>query len=350
VACPGNIKEDIMRKIQAWAALSRGTKLSRYDYEVGDLDADQVEIAVDHCGLCHSDLALMTSEWSAASYPLIPGHEVVGRVVALGSAAKGLRIGQRVGVGWYAHSCGHCRFCIGGEQQLCNLRQPTIVGRHGGFADHLRVNWLWAIPLPPSLSATDAGPLMCGGLTVFFPFWLHGISPTSHIGILGIGGLGHMGLQFARAWGCEVTALTSHPDKAEDARALGAHHVVSWKDKDVLRRLAGSLDMLLVTAGTPLSMSPLLEVLAAKGRLHHVGITTEPVQYEIRPHLISRQRSISGSSNGSPAAVATMLDFAARHQILPKVERYPMARINDAIERLRIDKARYRIVLDADFA
>lgn len=338
-----------MQVIRSWAASTRGGELSRYDYEPGDLAPDQVEIAVEHCGICHSDLALIDSEWDESRYPVVPGHEVIGRIVAIGTAVKGRGVGQRVGVGWYAGSCGWCACCVGGEQQLCDRRQPTIVGRHGGFAERLRVDWTWAIPVPEALPSAEAGPLLCGGLTVFFPLWFHGIRPTDRIGVVGIGGLGHLALQFARAWGCAVTAFTSHPDKAEEARALGAHAVASSVDEAELRRLAGSLDLLLVTADAALPFDALLGTLGPKGRLHHVGISTEPVQYRIRPHLIARQRCISGSSNGSPAAVATMLAFAARHGILPRVERFPMSRVNHALARLRAGQARYRLVLDADF-
>jgi alcohol/geraniol dehydrogenase (NADP+) len=339
-----------VRNIQAWAALTRGTMLSRCDFRLGDLEDDKVEIKVEHCGLCRSDLAVIESAWSASAYPVVAGHEIVGRVVALGAAAKGVRLGQRVGVGWYASSCGCCCSCLNGDQQLCDHRQPTIVGQFGGFADHVRVHWMWAIPVPDSLPAASVGPLMCGGLAVFFPFWLHNVRPTSRVAIVGIGGLGHLAIQFARAWGCEVTAISSTLDKAEDAVAFGAHHVMSLSDGDAEQVLPQSFDFMLVTtAGSP-PVPRLLDMLSAKGQLHHVGISTEPAQYRIRPNLISRQRLISGSSTGSPSAATQMLEFAARHTILPRLERFPMTQINEAISRLREGKARYRIVLDADFS
>ena len=209
---------------------------------------------------------------------------------------------------------------------------------------------MWAIPVPDSLPAASVGPLMCGGLAVFFPFWFHNVRPTSRVAIVGIGGLGHLALQFARAWGCEVTAISSSPDKAEDAAAFGAHHVMALSERDAEQALPHSFDFMLVTTAGPPPVPRLLDMLGAKGQLHHVGISTEPAQYRIRPNLISRQRVISGSSTGSPGAAAQMLEFAARHNILPRLERFPMTEINQAMSRLREGKARYRIVLDADFS
>ena len=206
-----------MSHIRAYAAHTAGGPLQPFDFDPGPLGDEDVEISVEHCGICHSDLAMIDSEWFPASYPVVPGHEVVGRITALGPRAKGRQIGQRVGVGWHTGSCTHCNFCIGGEQHLCAKRQPTLIGRHGGFADRLRSHWSWAIPLPDALDPAAAGPLMCGGGTVFLPFVLHAIKPTDRVGVVGIGGLGHIAVKFARAWGCEVTAFTSSPSKRDEA-------------------------------------------------------------------------------------------------------------------------------------
>lgn len=338
-----------MNKVRAWAAMAAGQRLERYDYEPGPLGDEEVEIAVDHCGLCHSDLSMIDNEWRFAGYPLVPGHEAVGRIVAAGPRVRGLAVGQIVGVGWNSGSCMHCASCIGGDHHLCNQAQATIAGHHGGFADRLRAHWAWAVPLPEGVDARTAGPLFCGGITVFSPFVEFGLSPLARVGVVGIGGLGHLALRFARAWGCEVTAFTSTPAKHAEARALGAHRVVSSTDAAAMAAIAGSLDLVIVTVNVPLDWSAVLATLGPKGRLHFVGAVLEPVA--VKPFaLIGGQKSVSGSPIGSPATVAQMLAFCARHGIAPQVEHFPMSRVNDALEHLRAGKARYRIVLDADFA
>ncbi|OYT88285.1 MAG: alcohol dehydrogenase [Burkholderiales bacterium PBB6] len=338
-----------MRPIQAYAALSAGAPLQAFEFDPGPLGDEDIEIKVEHCGICHSDLAMIDSEWFPATYPVVPGHEVVGVITAMGPRAKGRQLGQRVGVGWHTGSCMHCRLCLGGDQNLCGQRQPTIVGRHGGFADRLRAHWSWAVPIPDTLDAASAGPLMCGGGTVFLPFVKKEISPTSRVGVVGIGGLGHMALQFARAWGCEVTAFTSSASKREEALRLGAHRTVSSVDKAELKAAAGSLDFLLVTAGAKLDWDALINTLAPQGRLHLVGVVTESLQLRAGA-LLSWQRDLSASPTPSPALLGRMLDFAARHQIKPQVERFPMSRVNDALDHLRSGAARYRVLLDADFS
>lgn len=338
-----------MSTIQTWAATAKGEALQRFDYAPGPLADDEVEVRVEHCGICHSDLALIDSEWFPSNYPVVPGHEVVGVISALGRHAKGRQIGQRVGIGWHTSSCMHCNPCLGGEQNLCAKRQPTIVGRHGGFADRLRAHWSWAVPIPDALDPAAAGPLMCGGGTVFLPFVLNDVKPTDRVGVVGIGGLGHLAVKFARAWGCEVTAFTSSPSKRQEALALGAHRTVSSVDPAELKATAGSLDFLLVTVGATLEWDALINTLAPKGRMQLVGVVTEKMNLR-SGSLLSWQRSIGGSPTPSPTMLARMLDFAARHRILPQVERFPMQRVNEAIEHLRAGRARYRVVLDADWA
>lgn len=337
-----------MNQIRAWAAPAAGRALEVYPFEVGPLGPEEVEVAVEYCGICHSDLSMLDNEWGITTYPFVPGHEVVGRVVAVGEQAKGLKIGDRVGVGWNAASCMHCHFCLAGDPHLCPAVQPTIVGRHGGFAERLRVHWAWAVPLPDALEASAVGPLLCGGITVFAPLLNFDIKPTHRVGVVGIGGLGHLALKFLRAWGCEVTAFTSSEAKHEEAKALGAHRVISSRDPAAMKAHAGSLDLILDTVNVPLEWDALMAMLAPKGRLHVVGAVLEPIPVNAMDLLVG-QKSVSGSPTGSRAAIDTMLAFAARHGITPQVEHFPMSRVNDAMEHLRAGKARYRIVLDADF-
>lgn len=330
--------------IHAYAAEVPGGPLQPFEYDPGPLHAEQVEIAVEHCGICHSDLSMLDNEWGRTVYPFVPGHEIVGTVTAIGSHAKGLRVGQRVGVGWFTGSCQHCRQCLGGEQHLCRTTEETIVGRHGGFADKLRAHWSWAFALPEGLDAASAGPLFCGGITVFSPMLLAGVKPTDRVAVVGIGGLGHLALKFLRAWGCEVTAFTSSAAKHAEALAMGAHHAVGSTDKEALKKLRGAFDFVIVTVNVPLDWKAYLAALAPKGRLHFVGAVLEPVAVPAFS-LIGGQKSVGGSPTGSPAAIATMLDFCARHRIAPQVETFPMARVNEALAHLRAGKARYRIVL-----
>ena len=314
-------------------------------YDAGQLGPEEVEIAVEYCGLCHSDLSILNNDWGLSQYPVIPGHEAVGRIVAAGDYVKGLQIGQRVGVGWSVESCMHCHECMTGSHNLCPDVAATIIGHHGGFADRLRAHWAWAIPLPDALDISSAGPLLCGGITVFGPLLTFGVKPTDRVGIVGIGGLGHLAVKFANAWGCEVTAFTSSMSKTEELRGFGAHRIVSSRNSPEILSAAHSLDFLLVTVNTPLDWSALLKTLKPNGRMHVVGAVLEPMPISAFD-LIMEQKSVSGSPTGGPAAILAMLDFAARHNVSPQVEHFPLAKVNDAIEHLAAGKARYRVVMD----
>ena len=243
----------------------------------------------------------------------------------------------------------NCPQCLAGDHNLCTHAQQTIVGRHGAFADRLRVQWPWARPLPDALDQAKAGPLLCGGVTVFSPFLAHQVSPTARVGIIGIGGLGHLALQFANKWGCEVHAFTTSDNKEAEARQLGAHVVHNTKRDGVYKSIAGSLDLILSTINAPLDIPGLLGTLAPKGRQHVVGAILKPMEIPAFG-LIAGQKTVSGSPVGSPNAIDHMLDFSARHAIAPVVETFPMSKVNDALDHLRSGKARYRIVLVNDHA
>jgi len=332
---------------QAWVAKAAKQHLVLETIDPGPLGIEDVEVAVEHCGLCHSDLSVLNNDWGISTYPAVLGHEVIGRVTAIGANAKGITVGQRVGVGWTSSSCMHCHQCMSGSHHLCPQAQPTIVGHRGGFATHVRSHWAWTIPLPDKLNFADAGPLLCGGITVFAPLVMY-VKPTDRVGIIGIGGLGHMGVKFAHAYGCDVTAFTSSEGKFDEARGFGAHHVVSSRDSAAIKKLAGSFDLLICTVNATMDWDAMIGALAPNGRLHVVGVVLEPIPVSAFS-LIAQQRSVSGSPTGSPTAIETMLDFAARHDVAPQTEHYPMSKINEAFARLESGKARYRIVLDADF-
>jgi uncharacterized zinc-type alcohol dehydrogenase-like protein len=332
---------------EAWITKGAKQAMTLEEVDAGPLGAEEVEVAVAHCGVCHSDLSVLNNDWGMSQYPAILGHEVVGRITALGPNAKGLKVGQRVGVGWFSGSCMQCRQCMSGRHHLCPQGQATIIGHRGGFASRVRAHWAWTIPLPEHLNFPEAGPLLCGGATVFSPLVMYA-KPTDRVGIIGIGGLGHMAVKFAAAYGCDVTAFTSSESKFDEAKGFGANHVVSSKDSVAIKRLGGSFDLLISTVNVKLDWDAIIGMVAPNGRLHNVGAVLEPMPISAFS-LIVQQRSVSGSPTASPAGIRTMLDFASRHNIAPQTEHFPMSRINEAFARLESGKARYRIVLDADF-
>lgn len=330
--------------IKAYAAFEAGGSLQPFEFDPGPLGRDEVEIAVESCGICHSDLSMLDNEWRRSKFPLVPGHEVIGTLAQVGSGVSQLKLGQRVGLGWHAGYCMSCPSCLEGDHNLCAGAEGSIVGRHGGFADRVRAKAASVVPLPDQLDSQSAGPLFCGGITVFNPLVQFNLAPTARAAVIGIGGLGHLALQFLRAWGCEVTAFTSSDDKQAQALELGAHHTLDSRDKAALKAAAGRFDLILSTVNVKLDWNSYLATLRPKGRLHFVGATLEPLDIGAFS-LIGGQRSISGSPVGSPATIARMLEFAVRHKIQPMVEVYPFDQVNQAVQRLRSGQARYRVVL-----
>lgn len=333
--------------IHALAAKTPKGALERFDYDPGTLGDDQVEVAISHCGICHSDLSMLDNEWGMTKYPLVPGHEGIGTISAVGRNVKARRIGQKVGVGWFSGSCLSCLTCMSGDHNLCATAEGTIVGRHGAFADRVRCQWAWATPLPAGIDEAKAGPLFCGGITVFNPIVQLGILPLARVGVVGIGGLGHLALQFLNHWGCEVYAFTSSPAKAKEARALGAHEAVDSTSDAGFAGVKGRLDFILITANVDLNWQAYIDALAPKGKLHFVGAVLNPVPVAVFPLMVG-QKSVSASPSGSPATAARMLEFCARHKIEAVVEGFKMSEVNKAVAHLRSGKARYRVVLSND--
>ncbi len=333
-------------EVNAFAAMEQKGALEPFSFELGELGPDQVDIKVEYCGICHSDLSMLNNEWGMSQYPLVPGHEVVGRVAAAGEFVHGIKVGDLVGLGWYSGSCMHCNHCMDGDHNLCGSIEGTLVGRHGGFADVVRCQWTWATPIPESLDAGKAGPLFCGGITVFNPIVQSRVQPTDRVGVIGIGGLGHLAVQFLAKWGCEVTAFTSSPDKADEAKRMGAHQVVSSRDDEAMAKVAGAYDFILNTTNANLNWDSYLNALGPRGVLHTVGAVPDPIPAPAFT-LISGQKSISGSPLGSPALTRKMLEFCARHGIETVTEEFPMKDVNEAMAHLEANKARYRVVLKA---
>lgn len=333
-----------MSEIHGFAVHAAGAQLLPYKFDPGELKPDEVEIKISHCGVCHSDVHLIDNDWGVSKYPFIPGHEVVGTVLAVGDAVRDRTVGERVGVGWQADSCGICEWCRQGDEHLCAQSQPTCIGRNGGYADRIRVNSRFAIPVPAVLESENVAPLLCGGITVYNPLRNHGVRPSSRVGIVGIGGLGHMGLQFARAFGAEVTAFSTSKDKEAEAKEMGAHHFVNTRDTGALKKVGGSFDFILSTVSADQDWSAYISALRPKGVLCIVGAAPSPLQIS-GSSLISGQKAVSGSPTGSPRDLHEMLDVAARHNVRAITERFAMAKANDAVAKVRKNQVRYRAVL-----
>jgi uncharacterized zinc-type alcohol dehydrogenase-like protein len=331
--------------IQAYAAKEPGGKLEPFEYDPGALGASQVEIDVDYCGICHSDLSMLDNEWGMTTYPFVPGHEVAGRIAQVGAGVTTLAVGDPVGLGWHSAYCNTCDSCHSGDKNLCATAEGTIVGRHGGFADKVRADADSVVKLPEGLDVESAGPLFCGGITVFNPMVQFETRPTDKVAVIGIGGLGHIALQFLNAWGCEVTAFTSSESKKTEALKMGAHRTINSRDEAEITAAAGSFDLILSTVNVKLDWNLYLQTLKPKGRLHFLGATLEPLDIGVFG-LLMGQKSISGTAVGSPSTIATMLDFANQHDVKPVIEKFKFDQVNEAMDHLRSGKAKYRIVLE----
>jgi uncharacterized zinc-type alcohol dehydrogenase-like protein len=330
--------------IRAWAAPRQKAALEPLSYEPEPLGPHDVEIRISHCGICHSDVHLVDGDWGAGDFPLVPGHEIVGTVEAAGPAAT-LAAGQRVGVGWQRGACLECEWCRSGQENLCPRQEATCVGHHGGFAERIRLDGRFAFPIPEGLRSEDAAPLLCGGVTVYAPLARFARS-AQRVGVVGIGGLGHLAVQFARAMGCEVTAFSSSHDKKEEAIAFGAHRFVSARDEKAVRTAGESLDLVLSTVYVAQDWKALLATLRPNGLLCLVGAPAEPLRLDVGS-MLGRQLGVATSAIGGRPAVREMLEFAARHGVAPQLELRPLCEAAAGLDHVRRGRARYRVVLEA---
>lgn len=332
-------------QVTSYAAMGKKELLKPYEYTLDALGPHEVEVQVTHCGICHSDLHLLDNDWGISRYPLVPGHEIIGRVSALGDEVKnGLKIGQRVGIGWQCNSCGCCSMCEGGDAELCPTQQATCVGHFGGFASTVHADARFVFPIPDAIPSEVAGPLLCGGATVFSPFCDFHVNATSSVAVVGIGGLGHIALQFARAFGCQVTACSSSSAKEGEARRLGAHAFLPSNDVQKLKVAKNSFDLILVTVTAPLDWSLYVDLLRPKGTLCFVGAVPQPISITASA-LIHGRKKLAGSNIASPSVMRKMLELAARASVFPLVEQFDLKEVNTAIDKLRRNELRYRAVL-----
>ncbi len=329
------------KQIAGYVIKAPGAPLEPYLYDSPSVGPWDIEVEISHCGICHSDLHLIQNDWGNAEYPLVPGHEIIGIVKQKGNLVTELEIGQRVGIGWQRSSCGHCEWCHEGKENLCFAQEATCVGHFGGFAKSIVTDSRLAFPIPDALSSENAAPLLCGGATVFSPLLEHKVNGTTRVGVIGIGGLGHLALQFARAFGCEVFAFSSSPEKEAEAKAFGAHHFITTEDSAP----HSSIDLLLSTTSVQKEWQKYIEMLRPKGKLCMLGAPKGGTVDVPIFNLILGRKTICGSNIGSAPEIRTMLRFAAQHGIVAKTEVFPMSEVNTALKKLASNQIHYRAVL-----
>ena len=334
-----------MTKVHAYAAPGASQPLEKFVYEANDPQSYEVEVKITHCGVCHSDLNVIDGNW--VDYPCVAGHEIVGTISRCGANVDWLEVGQRVGIGWQASSCLACEWCIRGEENLCPNQTLTCVGHYGGFADTIIADSRFVYPIPDEIPSEQAAPLLCAGLTVYSPLRDYSVSSESRVGVIGIGGLGHLALQFARAFGCEVTAFSTTPDKEAEAKRFGAHRFILSTDAEQMESTRYTLDFILCTVNANLNWRPFLKALRPNGMLCLVGVIAGELRIPAMP-LIGNQKSVRGSFIGSRSTMHEMLIFAARHHITSQIELLPMSDVNIALEKVRNNQARYRMVLEVE--
>ncbi|WP_291430048.1 NAD(P)-dependent alcohol dehydrogenase [Deinococcus sp.] len=342
-----------MTRVHAYAAPDATTPLQAHVIERRDLKPTDIQIEILYSGVCHSDVHQARSEWGPAIYPLVPGHEIVGRVSAVGGQVSRFKVGDLAGVGCMVDSCQHCDSCAEGLEQYCengatwtyNSRErDTRLPTHGGYSTAIVVTEGFAVHVPESLDIRAVAPLLCAGITMFSPLNHWKIGKGHKVAIVGLGGLGHMGIKLAVAMGADVTLFTTSQGKADDALRLGAHHVVLSTDRAAMKAARGRFDFIISTVPSGHDLNPYLMTLRRDGQLVIVG-ALEPVGLSGLP-LVGQRRSVAGSNIGGIAETQQMLDFCAEHGIVPEVEMIRMQDINEAYERMLNNDVKYRFVID----
>ena len=331
-------------KVKAYAAFAKSEELKPFEYEARNLESDFIDVEISHCGICHSDIHLLDDGLGITKYPYVPGHEIIGKISAAGDSVKNLKVGDRVGVGWQSGSCHVCEYCVSGNENCCAGMQSTCVSQFGGYGSHFRCDYRFAVKIPEGLSSEKAAPLMCGGVTVYQPLRYYNVTANQRVGVIGIGGLGHLAVQFLSAFGCEVTAISTSENKRAESKELGADHFVATSSKDGLSKLANHFDVLLNTVSADLPLQDYFATIKPMGKLIMIGLGAATVTVPA-PALVLGQRTVAGSWIGSPSMIEEMLEFSARKKIDVKTENFAMADVNKGIKAVRENKVRYRAVL-----
>ena len=340
---------------RAYAAQSATTPLGPFTFDRRDPRPDDVAIEILYCGVCHSDLHQARNDWNSSTYPMVPGHEIIGRVSAVGSAVNGFKPGDMVGVGCMVDSCQHCDPCKDGLEQFCEEGMTgtyNSTDRHdhsptqGGYSERIVVSEKFVLRIPEGLDPKSAAPLLCAGITTYSPLRHWKIGKGSKVAVVGLGGLGHMGLKLARAFGAEVTLFTRSPGKEAEARRLGAHNVVISTDPEQMKATAGQFDFILDTVPTAHDLNPYMATLKIDGTLVLVGLIGAIEPTLSTASLIRGRRAVAGSIIGGIAETQEMLDFCAANGVTSDVEMLDIQNINDAYERMLKSDVRYRFVID----
>ncbi len=344
-----------MIKTKAYAAQSASSPLTPYEIRRREPGPEDVQIEILYCGVCHSDLHTARNEWKNTLYPSVPGHEIVGRVVAVGKEVKGFRIGDFAGVGCMVDSCGHCASCHEGEEQYCangftgTYNGPVFGGEntYGGYSQSVVVKESFVLRVRhEEKHLARVAPLLCAGITTYSPLRHWGAGPGKRVGIVGLGGLGHMGVKLAHAMGAHVVLFTTSPSKVEDGKRLGADAVCISKDERQMASYANSLDFILNTVAAPHDLDAFLNLLKRDGTMTLVGAPAEPHPSPTVFNLIFKRRQLAGSLIGGIRETQEMLDFCAEHGIGSDIEMIPMDYINTAYERMLKSDVKYRFVID----
>ena len=349
---PANREKEVSRTrqgiVHGFAAMAKGQQLVPFTYDPPKLKKYEVRVSVTHCGICFSDIHAIDDFYGITPFPFVPGHEVVGYVSEMGSAVKGLRVGDRVGMGWQGRSCMKCEWCLKGEEQLCeHVEKNGVWEPHGGFASSITADGRFVYRLPRGMLSEVGAVLLCAGVTVYSPLRRFKAGPSHKVCVVGIGGLGHLAIEFAHALGCEVTAISSSPGKKEQALKFGADDFVLAGDNDRIKQLYYNFDLVLYTGHAEIDWTRVLWTVNTNGRLVMMGFPPASVSMDLM-ELVVHQQSVTGSFLGSRAMMKEVLSFAQAHKIAPMFELMPMAQVNQAIQKVKDNKARYRVVLVND--
>ena len=337
-----------------YAASAPDAALAPIRFDRREPGVGEVLIEIEYCGVCHSDLHQARGEWGNTLYPCVPGHEIIGTVTGCGEGVSKFKAGDKVGVGCMVDSCGQCTSCDDGLEQYCeggmtgtyNGRLPDGSHTFGGYSQRMTVREDFVLRLPEGMDPAGAAPLLCAGITTYSPLSHWKVGPGQRVGVVGLGGLGHMGVKIAAAMGAEVVLFTTSPGKAGDARRLGASEVVISKDRDQMKAMRGQLDFILNTVAAAHNLDPFLDCLKRDGTMVMVGVPEVAHPSPSVGRLIGRRRSIAGSLIGGIAETQDMLDFCAEHGLVSDIEIIPMDGINAAYERMLKGDVKYRFVVD----
>ncbi len=341
--------------VPAYAAFAADTPLRPHRIHRREPGPSDVVIDLRYCGVCHSDLHTVRGEWGRTTYPCVPGHEMIGRVAAVGDDVTAFVVGDTVGVGCMVGSCGTCAPCARSLEQYCaqgttytyDSPDPISGGvTLGGYSARITVDEHFVLRIPDGLDPAAAAPLLCAGITTYSPLRHWRAGPGTTVGVVGLGGLGHMAIKIARAMGAQVILFTTSPGKAEDARRLGASEVVLTTDAAAMKQHRGRVDLILNTVSAPHDLSPFLAQLALDGTMTMLGVPPTPHPSPAVGTLISGRRSLAGSLIGGIAETQEMLDFCARHGIVSDIEMIPIQSIDEAYDRMVRGDVRYRFVID----